>query len=84
MRIKNNALGFTQAPGQQAQPAGLQNSNHGISSKAGDSVRLSSATQLASSDSPKVRQLAGDYAAGRYRLSPQEIAASIIDALLQA
>jgi anti-sigma28 factor (negative regulator of flagellin synthesis) len=84
MHIKNNALGLTQAPGQPAKPVGTQNSNYDVSSIGSDTVRLSNVTQLSSGDSPKVRQLAGDYEVGRYRVSPERIASSIIESLLRA
>lgn len=85
MRIDNNALNLAQALGESAQVRGSGNSDRASASSAsGDRVQLSSFAQLAMGDSPRVRQLASDYDAGSYNLSPQQIAASMIGEMLEA
>lgn len=84
MRIDNNVLNFTQGLRQTTQAQGSKSSNEdGVAWTGGDHVQLSGLAQTVGDDSPRVEQLAADYAAGRYGVTPQQVAASMVGEMMQ-
>ncbi len=75
MRIENNAIQYTPAPGTTGTSASRQSAED---SAGGDHVQLSSLAQFSMGDSPKVPRLAAEFAAGRYFVAPHEIATGMI------